>query len=367
MRVRSGDKVKSFRTVWMEGSVVKIIDQSKLPHYFEIIGLRDYKATAVSISDMNIRGAGAIGAAAGYAMAQAVLAAPDENDKLFLENIKDAASFIKRTRPTAQNLFYAVDKVLDAVFLVMSEKKDSNIFDAKILAKKTAQQIADEDAESCRKIGEHGEKLIKDGYKVLTHCNAGWLAFVDYGSALSPVYAADKKGKGVFVYVDETRPRLQGSRLTAWELNQEGIDHRIIADNVSGWLMQRGDVDMVIVGADRIAANGDVANKIGTYEKAVLAKENKIPFYVAAPTSTFDLGSKRGKKITIEQRDEKEVLCVQGYCERTQGLEEVRVSPKQSNALNYAFDITPAQYIRGIITEKGIIKADKREIKKILS
>lgn len=356
MEVKLEDEVKHFRTVWMDGFVVKMIDQPKLPHKFEIMELKNYKETAEAIRNMNVRGAGAIGVAAGYAVAQAAwdVAGKDSDD--FLDYVEDAAEFIKNTRPTAQNLFYAVERVLKSLSLNPSW----------YVASSEAQKIADEDVDACKKIGEYGEPLIKEGFKVLTHCNAGWLAFADYGSAISPVYTAKRKNKKVFVYVDETRPRCQGARLTAWELGQEGIEHRIIADNVSGWLMQLGKVDLVIVGADRIAANGDVANKIGTYEKAVLAKINKIPFYVAAPTSTFDMNCKTGKDIPIEERSEKEVLYMKGYCENTNNIEEVRISPKESHALNYAFDVTPAKYVTGMITEKGVIKANKRSIRKLL-
>jgi len=360
MKVKLEDRVEHFRTVWMEGFNVKMIDQTKLPHKFEIIILKNYKETAQAIKDMTIRGAGAIGAAAGYALAQAALEAPYESFEELLKYVEDAANHIKSTRPTAQNLFYAVEKVLEKV------KTSPTIIGSKLSAKRMAQKLADDDAEACKKIGEYGEPLLKDGCNVLTHCNAGWLAFVDYGSALSPVYVANEKGKKVFVYADETRPRLQGASLTAWELGQNGIEHRIIADNVAGWLMQLGKVDIVIVGADRIAANGDTANKIGTYEKAVLTKENNIPFYIAAPTSTFDLKCETGKGIPIEERNENEVLYVKGYCEKTSGVEEVRISPKDSHGLNYAFDVTPAKYITGIITEKGIVKPDKESIEKLL-
>ncbi len=323
---------KNYRTVWIENGIVKLINQPILPDKFEIYSCKDYKETAKAIKTMIVRGAGAIGATAAYGIAQAFLAG---------ENPKKAAEVIKSTRPTAQNLFYAVNKVLKA-----KDKEE---------ALKIAEEIADEDANACRKIGEYGEPLIKDNSKILTHCNAGWLAFVDWGSALSPIYAAKRKGKKVFVFVDETRPRLQGARLTAWELGKENIPHAVIADNAAGYYMKKGEIDLVITGADRIAANGDVANKIGTYEKAVLAKENNIPFYVAAPLSTFDLNCESGDKIPIEERDEKEVLEVKG----------IRLTPKESKAKNPAFDVTPAKYITGIITEKGIIKANKEEISKL--
>jgi S-methyl-5-thioribose-1-phosphate isomerase len=321
---------KHFRTVWMEGNVVRMIDQSLLPYNFKVYECKDYIQTAQAIKNMITRGAGAIGAAAGYAMAQAFLAG---------EDISKAAEYIKSMRPTAQNMFYAVKKVLKA--------KD------KQKALKIAEAIADEDADFCQRIGHHGEPLIKDGYRILTHCNAGWLAFVDWGSALSPVYKAKRAGKNVFVFVDETRPRCQGAKLTAFELAGEGIPHVIIADNAAGYYMKKGEVDMVIVGSDRIAANGDVANKIGTYEKAVLAKENNIPFYVAAPSTTIDFDCPDGDKIPIEERDEDEVLKVVGMDENMR-ISTVKLASSQSHARNPAFDVTPAKYVTGIITEEGI-------------
>ncbi|MBU1946839.1 MAG: S-methyl-5-thioribose-1-phosphate isomerase [Nanoarchaeota archaeon] len=324
---------KNYRTVWMKDSSVFLIEQNLLPFEFRIYEAKTCLDTCMAIKTMIVRGAGAIGAAAGFAMAQAFLAD---------EDIKKAAEVIKNTRPTAQNLFYAVSKVLKA-----KDKQE---------AVKIANEIADEDSNACKKIGEHGDHLIKNNAKILTHCNAGWLAFVNWGSALSPIYAAKRKGKNVFVFVDETRPRLQGSQLTAWELANENIPHAIIADNAAGYYMKKGEVDIVITGADRIAANGDTANKIGTYEKAVLAKENSIPFYIAAPTSTIDINCPSGDKIPIEERDEKEVLEIRGK----------RIANPSSHAKNPAFDITPAKYITGIITEKGIIKPDKQQIYKLL-
>jgi translation initiation factor eIF-2B subunit alpha/methylthioribose-1-phosphate isomerase len=276
-------------------------------------------------------------------MAQAFLAG---------ENVNEAAEYIKSMRPTAQNLFYAVDKVLKA-----KDKED---------AVKIANGIADEDANACEKIGEYGEKLINNNDKILTHCNAGWLAFVDWGSALSPVYKAKRNGKNVFVFVDETRPRCQGARLTAFELAQENIRHAIIADNAAGYYMKKREVDLVIVGSDRIAANGDVANKIGTYEKAVLAKENNIPFYVAAQTTTIDLSCKSGDEIPIEERDEDEILKMFGLDDGG-GISKIRLAPKESRAKNPAFDVTPAKYIKGIITEKGIIEANEESILKLFN
>ncbi|MBL7101071.1 MAG: S-methyl-5-thioribose-1-phosphate isomerase [Nanoarchaeota archaeon] len=361
MKVRLEDHVQHFRTVWLKDNIVEMIDQNKLPHSFEILRLEDYKATAKAIKDMNIRGAGAIGAAAGYAMAQAALGASIQNSKSFFDDLDSAADYIKSMRPTAQDLFYAVDKVLEA-----AKSFPGVPFSSRDMAVQAAEDIANANAKACQSIGRNGEPLIRNGFSILTHCNAGWLAFADYGSALSPIYAAKNKGKDVFVWVDETRPRLQGARLTAWELSQENIDHRIISDNLAGCLMWQGKVDMVIVGSDRIAANGDVANKIGTYKLAVLAKENNIPFYVAAPTSTIDLDCPSGKDIPIEERSEDEVLYIDGFCDRTKRVEKVKISSGDSQAYNYAFDITPRKYVSGIITEKGVIlKPTKEDIKEL--
>jgi S-methyl-5-thioribose-1-phosphate isomerase len=323
---------KDYRTVWMEGSSVFLIDQNLLPFKFEIYEAKSYLDTCQAIKAMLVRGAGAIGVAAGFAIAQAFLQVPhNEIDK--------AKKEVESTRPTAQNLFYATNRVYKA---------------GKEQAINEAQEIADEDAENGKKIGQHGDQLIKDGYRIETHCNAGWLAFADWGSALAPVYVAHRSGKKVFIYVDETRPRGQGARLTAWELKNEGIPHVIIPDNAGATLMAQGKVDLMIVGADRIAANGDVANKIGTLEKAIAAKEHGVPFYVAAPTSTIDLKCRSGKAIPIEERPGDEVLYQTGINKEGK-LEKVLVCSPGSKALNPAFDVTPAKYISGIITEKGII------------
>jgi len=342
-----------YRTVWLKGSSVMMIDQPLIPHQFKIHECRNHKETAYAISSMIIRGAGAIGAAAGYGIAQAALEAPGD---AFSHYIEDAVKTIKNTRPTAQNLFYAVERVYDAI--VSAENPE----EAGKKAVCEAELIADEDAASCKKIGELGASLIKNEYRILTHCNAGWLAFVDWGSALSPVYTAKRAGKKVFVWVDETRPRCQGARLTAWELKEEEIEYAVIADNASGYFMNKGEVDIVIVGSDRIAANGDVANKIGTYEKAVIANENGIPFYVAAPRSTIDWNCLSGQHIPIEERDENEVLGIIGRDENNQ-VRRVFITPKGIKARNPAFDVTPSRYITGIITEKGIVKPD--ELQKI--
>lgn len=336
-------KGKNYRTVWMDGKIVYLIEQNLLPFQFKIFRSRNYKETCFAIKTMIVRGAGAIGATAGFAMAQAFLEAPNKNFEKFIMKAKKE---IEETRPTAQNLFYAVNRVFSLSI---------NSTDPKRIAIDIAQQIADEDSFACKKIGEYGSGLIKDGFNIETHCNAGWLAFVDHGSALSPIYAAKKSGKKVFVYVDETRPRGQGARLTAWELYNEKVPYKIIPDNAGAYLMSRGKVDMMIVGADRIAKNYDVANKIGTFEKAIVAKEFGIPFYVAAPSSTFDSNCKTGKDIPIEERNEDEVLFQTGPNKKGK-LEKILVASPGSHALNPAFDVTPAKYITGIITEKGIIK-----------
>ena len=350
--MRIGDEAKEFRTVWMESHIVKMIDQPKLPHKFEIYSSFNHKKTADAIKNMIVRGAPAIGATVGFGMAQACLEASDTE---FNEYVKKASETLKDTRPTAYNLFYAIDRIMKAI------EKGSSTKEKRELAVKEANRIADEDVETNKKIGVFGNELIKDGYKILTHCNAGALATVDYGTALAPIRFAHSGGKKIFVFVDETRPRCQGSRLTAWELLQEGIDHAIITDNAAGHYMKRGEIDICIVGADRVTADGSVANKIGTYEKAVVAKENKIPFYAAVPTSTIDMNIKSGKDIPIEERDEEEVTHMWGFY--GEDLKKIRISPKGSRSKNPAFDVTPKKYITGLITERGIIKPN--EIKKL--
>ena len=335
---------KHYRTVWMEGGAVKMINQPLIPR-FEIVTLATYRETAEAISTMVVRGAGAIGAAAGYGMAQVALEAPSGTG--FMDYVERGAETLRRTRPTAQNLFYAIEKVLGAV------REAQSVDRARRAAVDVAEALADENAAAGEAIGAHGATLIRDGMRILTHCNAGWLAFVDWGSALAPVYMAARQGKRVFVYADETRPRCQGAQLTAWELEGEGIPHAIIADNAAGYLMRRGEVDMVIVGTDRIAANGDAANKIGTYEKALCAAASNVPFYVAAPTSTIDPGCPTGDDIPIEERSQDEVLYITGWNEQGE-LCRVRLAHKGAQARNPAFDMTPARYITAIITEHGI-------------
>lgn len=324
MLVTTGKGKVEMRAIWISRGVVKAIDQRLLPSRLRIVSIRTYQKMAEAISDMTIRGAPSIGAAAAYGMALAWRHGQD---------LGRAARVLKSTRPTAHDLFYAVD--------LMLSKRGEDLVEA-------ADEFANSIVEMCRRIGVNGSRLIKEGYSVLTHCNAGALATVDYGTALAPIRVAHRAGKKVFVYVDETRPRLQGAKLTAWELMNEGIDHAIISDNAAGHYM-KNDVDLVIVGADRIARNGDFANKIGTYTKAVLAKENGVPFYVAAPASTFDSRIRTGREIPIEHRSEDEVLFVA----------EHRIAPAGSRALNPSFDVTPARYVKAFITENGIVKPGK--------
>jgi methylthioribose-1-phosphate isomerase len=354
---------RHYRTIWLkepERRKVQIINQVALPFSFEILDLATVEDAARAIKDMHVRGAGLIGATAAFGM---YLAALESADKSFDNDMALAARMLKDTRPTASNLAWAVDRMLRADYSgAMPQKQEA--------ARLMAQAIADEDAEFCRNIGLAGLDIIraiaekKQGERVniLTHCNAGWLAFVDYGSALSPVYAAFDQGIDVHVWVDETRPRNQGASLTAWELGQHGVSHDLIPDNAGGHLMQHGLVDLVITGADRVTRQGDAANKIGTYLKALAAKENNVPFYVALPSSTFDFSMMDGvKEIPIEERDEKEVQYVSGKTE--QGLmETVRICPDTTKARNWGFDVTPARYITGLVTERGICAANETAI-----
>ena len=341
-----------YRTVWLEGGSVKMIEQRRLPHRFEIVRLDDHHATCEAIRTMVVRGAGAIGASAGYAMAQAALRAPDRGFQAALEQ---AAAEIRGTRPTAHDLFYAVERVREAALSAPSPEAGRQA------AVQTARRLADENAEAGRRIGEAGLGLLRDGIRLLTHCNAGWLAFVDWGSALAPVYAAQRRGWSVFVHATETRPRSQGAKLTAWELAQEGVAHTVVADTVVGSLFQRQQVDLVLVGADRIAANGDVANKIGTYTIATLAHLHRVPMYVAAPLSTIDPACPNGQAIPIEERDTEEVVAVSGVTPEGRPA-VVRIAPPGSPALNPAFDVTPASFLTGLLTEEGIIPAEAAAI-----
>jgi methylthioribose-1-phosphate isomerase len=353
-----------YRTIWVhpdDSKVVQIIDQRDLPHRFVVEDLVTTDDVAAAIKDMHVRGAGLIGATAGYGMYLAAVTAPPEVE--IVAHLEAQGAKLKATRPTAVNLAWAVDRQLTAV------RSAAGRDDLLAVARRCADEIADEDAEFCRRLGEHGATLIEaiserkagEPVNILTHCNAGWLAFVDYGSATAPIYAAFERGIEVHVWVDETRPRNQGARLTAWELNQHGVPHTVIPDNVGGHLMQHQLVDLVIVGTDRTTHTGDVANKIGTYLKALAAKDNDIPFYVALPSSTFDWEIEDGvAEIPIEQRGDEEVRYARGWLDDQ--IQEVRLTPAGSPAANYAFDVTPRRLITGLITERGICRADKDAI-----
>lgn len=311
---------------------------------------------------MYVRGAGLIGATAGFGMYLATLSAPEDREE-FDNYVNNYAVELNNSRPTARNLKWAIDRVMRDM------RTATSVMQKREIAFSTACEIADEDAEFCRKIGEHGKKLIEQISKqkngkpvnILTHCNAGWLAFVDYGSATAPIYAARDAGIDVHVWVDETRPWNQGARLTAWELQQEGIANTLICDNTGGHLMQHGMVDIVIVGSDRTTHTGDVANKIGTYLKAVAAKDNNIPFYVALPSSTIDWTLDKGHDIPIEQREEEEITTVMGKADNGEII-SIQLSAPGTRAANYGFDVTPARLVTGLITERGIVGADKEKI-----
>ena len=342
---------KAYRTIWLdEADRLHVIDQHVLPHRFETATITSFSALCDAIRNMLVRGAGLIGATAGYGMWLAACEAPAKDTEAFDTFMSDAATALKRTRPTASNLAWAVDRQLAAMTRGSSPEEKRHI------AKVTAQAIADEDAEACKRIGEHGKTLLEalaakkaDGapVNILTHCNAGWLAFVDYGSALSPVYAAHNAGLPVHVWVDETRPRNQGASLTAWELSRHGVPHALIADNAGGHLMQHGQVDIVIVGADRVTRRGDAANKIGTSGVAILAKHYGIPVYVLGPTSTIDMACPDGDHIPIEERDGEEIKTM--WYEKPMARPEVK-------CYNPAFDVTDHELIAGIVTEKGICR-----------
>src|SRR2546423_13662580 len=347
---------RHYRTIWPKPGderVIQLIDQRFLPHQFVIEEVRTVAEMAAAIREMHVRGAGLIGAAAGYGMYLAT----------FEPDLMAAAAVLKATRPTAVNLAWAIDRQLRKISPAQSGEEKQRV------AFQTALEIADEDAEHCRRIGQHGFELVrslsekKGGAPVnlLTHCNAGWLAFVDYGSATSPIYAAHDAGIPVHVWVGETRPRSQGSKLTAWELGEHGVPHTVIADNAGGHLMQRGKVDAVMVGTDRPTFTGDVANKIGTYLKALAAKDNGIPFYVALPSSSFDWNIRDGvNEIPIEERGGDEVSHADGF--HAGALVEVRVTPEKSPAANFGFDVTPRHLVTGLITERGICEANEQSI-----
>lgn len=354
----------AYRTIWLKPGdphVVQVINQVKLPHEFAVADLACLEDACRAIRDMTVRGAGLIGACAAYGMYLAALEAPDADLSHFLAR---AGSNLKATRPTAANLAWAVDRMQRAIETGTSPAHQ------RLIAMETASAIADEDVAHCSSIGSHGLPLIADLSRskhgqvvnILTHCNAGWLAFVDIGSATAPIYAAHDAGIAVHVWVDETRPRNQGAALTAWELGQHGVPHTLIADNAGGHLMQHGLVDMVITGADRVTRNGDVANKIGTYLKALAARDNAVPMYVALPSSTFDFSLRDGvANIPIEERDPGELRFVQG--QNTRGvIDSLLICPPSTPARNWGFDVTPARLVTQLICERGICDASEAAI-----
>ena len=347
---------KEYRTIWFENNIVKIIDQTKLPHKFVIKDLKTVKDAINSIKIMEVRGAPLIGATAAYGL---VLGIIENNDQSFLK--KTSEELIK-SRPTAINLKWAVDRMM---------KKLSGVNSNEILkiALNEAKEICEEDVKFCENIGINGLKIIEEIYNkkkgtvnILTHCNAGWLATINWGTATSPIYHAHKKGIPVHVWVDETRPRNQGANLTSYELNEEEVPNTIIADNTGGILMQRGEIDICIVGTDRTLANGDVCNKIGTYLKALAAYDNNVPFYVALPSSTIDWNTKNSRDIPIEERNSNELSHIDGLDEEG-NIKKIQIYPKKSKAMNLAFDVTPAKYVTGLITEKGVCNASFEGLK----
>jgi methylthioribose-1-phosphate isomerase len=364
LTMRAGDK--KLRTIWLDPykRIVKIIDQRRLPHELVIVDLKTVDDVIEAIKDMYVRGAPLIGVTGAYGVYLAALNAPD--NQVDDEYLTKECNRIKSARPTAVNLAWAVNKMLAEV--LKEPKSDKRI----ITARSQASFITEQEVENCRKIGENGWPLLSEishrkggqTVNVLTHCNAGWLACIEYGTATAPIYAAFDRGIDLHVWVDETRPLNQGNRLTAWELGRQGVKHTIITDNAGGYLMQQGKVDIVIVGTDRTTATGDVANKIGTYLKALAAKDNNIPFYVALPSSTFDWGLKDGvKDIPIEKRHPDEIRYVEGLDNNK--TRRVLICPRDSAAANYAFDVTPSRLVTGFITERGICKAAEKDIKQL--
>lgn len=349
-----------YRALWLnDAGDLEVIDQRYLPFEKRIRVLKTAHDACEAIKDMTVRGAGVIGNVAAFGVYLAAREFADEPQK-----IEQAALNIRQARPTAVNLMWAVDKMLEVV------NRNDNVVGT---CKAEAIRQTDEDVKRTQAIGNIGADLIEammkekkiNQFNILTHCNAGWLAIVDSGSALAPIYEAQKRGINIHVWVDETRPRNQGANLTSWELQDAGINHTIIPDNTGGLLMQQGKVDMVITGADRVAINGDAANKIGTYLKALAAKDNNVPFYIALPINTFDFACLNGlKDIKIEQRDQNEVHYIQGL-NADGNVEQIRITPENTQAANYGFDVTPARLITGLITEKGVITPNQKAIGKL--
>jgi S-methyl-5-thioribose-1-phosphate isomerase len=352
MNVRVRARTRHYRTVSFDSArnAVVLIEQRLLPHQFKLVATRDFRETAAAIQDMIVRGAGAIGATAAYGLAQGARAFRGRDLERFSQHMETVFQGLKSARPTAVDLVNAMVQVRQRM------SAGRGVAEQQALALAAAEEFADEDVAHCEAIGRHGAPLIRDGMRILTHCNAGWLAFVDVGSATAPLYAARARGRSFHVFCDETRPRGQGASLTAWELAQQGISHEVIADNAAGHLMQRGEIDLVIVGSDRtLGRTGEVANKIGTYTKAVLAARHDIPFYVAIPLSTLDWRLRSGAEIPIEERDQSEVLGAWGVSARGDRT-WVRTANPTSRARNPGFDVTPPELITGVITPAGIFK-----------
>lgn len=358
---------KHYHTIWVkenDSETIQLIDQRYLPFEFKIKDIRTLEETCIAIQEMWVRGAPLIGVTAAYGMYLGLLNLKESNE--LDRQLSDIAKQLESSRPTAVNLKFAINLILDKI-------KHFNLLEDKIrVAFETANKLKADEIENCKQIGKKGYPLIEkisqakkgDTVNILTHCNAGWLACVDYGTATAPIYLAHEKGIKIHIWVDETRPRNQGARLTAFELEQQGIPHTVITDNTGGLIMQKGLVDMVLVGSDRTSANGDVANKIGTYLKALAAHDNNIPFYVALPLSTIDFEMHDGiNNIPIEQRDQDEVKYVEGWY--NDKITKVRIMPKNSPVANYGFDVTPAKYITALITEKGVCKATENDIEKL--
>ena len=368
MKVSLGAATKHFRTVTFDAgqNAVMLIEQRLLPHSFQVVAAHDYRQTAEAIRAMVVRGAGAIGATAAYGLAQGMRAFSGKSIERFAHHTRTVYRTLEAARPTAVDPVNAMQTVLAAT------EPGESVAEKQALALAAAEEFANEDVRHCEELGRHGARLIRNGMRVLTHCNAGWLAFVDVGSATAPLYTAQAQGKKFEVYCDETRPRCQGATPTAWELAQQGIPHRVIADNAAGHLMQRGKIDLVIVGSDRtLGRTGEVANKIGTYTKAVLAHHHQIPFYVAIPLSTIDWKLRSGFDIPIEERCEAEVLGAWGVIENNKTITRtrskarkseapqpvyVRIANPGSSAVNPGFDVTPPDLITGMITPAGIFK-----------
>jgi len=354
-----------YRTIWMDEDpgIVKIIDQRKLPFEFCVLELKSMMDAYDAIADMAVRGAPLIGATAAFGL---YLAAYRSDSQNWCAELEEAADKLLSSRPTAVNLRYAVELLMEKVICVGSrESMIKELFHLSI-------RFAENEVLRCRKIGEHGMPLIRKIHEqttrpvqILTHCNAGWLACIDYGTALAPIYLAHDQGIPLHVWVDETRPRNQGARLTAYELQKHGVPHTVIVDNAGGHLMQQGKVDLVLVGSDRTTRTGDVANKIGTYLKALAAYDNDIPFYVALPSSTIDFDLVEGQEIEIENRDAEEITHMEGLDQETQGTGTLRILPENSAVVNPGFDVTPARLVSGLITEKGICEASEGGIKSL--